>query len=163
MISLFPQRIGFCFGNSPANLASVWWVCAGLVALLPIHAAGNHEGESRGNTISCVVSSYAPTLKALQFGRSKSWTAPHAPDTPLTQERKVLVVSVPEVPGYDKLHVEKEVEAIKTQIGAQAVEVLNCPTSSNLVAKLRTSNIVHFVCHGKVRLHATFSQLSHIG
>ena len=60
--------------NPPHTLPCVWWVGGGLMALLPLHAAGEHGMGSTDNTLSHVVSSYAPTLKALQFSQSKAWT-----------------------------------------------------------------------------------------
>ena len=67
----------------PSILPCVWWVGGGLMALLPLHAAGEHWLGSTDNTLSHVVSSYAPTLKVLQFSQRKSWT---------TQEQRPLLL-----------------------------------------------------------------------
>lgn len=47
----------------------VWWVTSGLMALAPIHAAGDHSKGSTANTLSRVVSSYISSLKALSYAR----------------------------------------------------------------------------------------------
>ena len=50
----------------PQKLPRIWWVGGGPMALVPLHAAGEHIMGSTENTLSHVTSSYAPTLKALQ-------------------------------------------------------------------------------------------------
>jgi hypothetical protein len=127
----------------PPMLPCVWWVGGGLMALLPLHAAGEHGLGSIDNTLSYVVSSYAPTLKALQFSQSKSWI-------PLTAEAsKVLVVAMHKTPGHDDLNVGEEVAAIRQHIGSStSVEVMEAPTAAAVLEKVTTCSLVHFACHG---------------
>ena len=47
----------------------VWWVGTEEANNVPFHAAGTHTLGSSDNTVSNVVSSYTPTIKALQFAR----------------------------------------------------------------------------------------------
>lgn len=49
----------------PPILPYLWWVGGGLITLLPLYAAKNYRLGSTENTISHIVSSYAPSLKAL--------------------------------------------------------------------------------------------------
>ena len=53
-------------------LPCLWWVGGVLTALLPLHAAGDHRLCSSENTVSHMVSSSAPSLKALQFSQKKT-------------------------------------------------------------------------------------------
>jgi hypothetical protein len=52
------------------TLPRICWI-GGIMALLPLHAAGDHTRGSSENTISHAVSSFAPTLKTLQFSKNK--------------------------------------------------------------------------------------------
>ena len=49
----------------------VWWIPTGALTLIPLHAAGIHTIGSRENCLDRVVSSYAPTLKSLAYGRER--------------------------------------------------------------------------------------------
>lgn len=77
------------------------------MALLPLHAAGEHSLGSTENTMSHVVSSYIPTLKALQFARKKTWVPPTA------KKSRFLVVAMHKTPGQDDLNVADEIDAIQ--------------------------------------------------
>lgn len=87
-------KLGLLGDNSPGErLPRIWWIRGGLMALLLLHAAGVHLPGSTENTLSRVVSSFAPTLKSLQFARSKPWR-------PINETRpKVLAVSMPRTPS----------------------------------------------------------------
>ena len=113
------------------------------MALLPLHAAGEHWLGSTDNTLSHVVSSYSPTLKVLQFSREKLWT-------PLTAESsKVLIVAMPKTPAHDNLNVNDEITAIQRHVGSSAsIEVLTAPTDAAVLEQITTCSLVHFACHG---------------
>lgn len=60
------EELGLLWRDEPpSTLPCVWWVGGDLMALLPLHAAEEHRLGSTDNTMSHVVSSYAPTLKNL--------------------------------------------------------------------------------------------------
>lgn len=127
----------------PPVLPCLWWVGGGLMALLPLHAAGEHSLGSTENTMAHVISSYAPTLKALQFARKKTWVPPMA------KKSKVLVVVMHKTPGHDDLNVADEIAAIRQHIGSSAsVEVLEGPTVTAVLDEVIDSSMVHFACHG---------------
>ena len=133
---------------SPVNLGEklphVWWVGGGIMAQVPIHAAGDHSKGSTENTLSHVVSSYVTTAKMLQFTRNKSQT--------LSREvkPKVLVVSMPITPNHPvSLNVKEEVTAIKKHVGSWAsTKVLERPTKEEFLSEFETCTIAHFACHG---------------
>lgn len=53
------------------NLPRVWWIGVGPLAKAPFHAAGDHSPRSTRNTLSRVISSYIPSIKALSYAREK--------------------------------------------------------------------------------------------
>lgn len=127
----------------PPILPCLWWVGGGLMALLPLHAAGDHQLGSTENTMSHIVSSYMPSLKALQFSRKKTWTPP------TTKDSKILIIKMHKTLGYADLNVEEEVAAIQQHIGSSAlVEVLETPTAATVLEQVTACSLVHFACHG---------------
>ncbi|KAH8586464.1 hypothetical protein B0O99DRAFT_528625, partial [Bisporella sp. PMI_857] len=47
----------------------IWWIPVGLMSIFPLHAAGDHSGETDNNALDRVISSYAPTIKSLSHSR----------------------------------------------------------------------------------------------
>jgi len=139
-------ELGLLGQKSPREtLPRIWWVGGGLMAILPLHAVGEHSPGSTENTLSHVISSFAPTLKSLQFARSRPWRS--------LKERnpQILVVSMPETPGLPgHLNVAEEVTAIKATVGRQgSVTALEQPSKSEVLEQFRSSTIAHFACHGR--------------
>jgi len=129
------------------ELPHIWWVGGGFMSLLSLHAAGEHSPQSAENTMSHVISSYSPSLKSLQFVRSK-------PRMPLNQQdSKILVVSMPTTPGlgYDgNLNVADEVTSIKQQFTTtESVTALERPTKEDVLKSFNNCNVAHFACHGR--------------
>ena len=132
--------------GSTDSLPQVWWVGGGMMALSPLHAAGNHSPGSLDNTLSHAVSSYAPTLRSLQFGQATS-----RPSARL-ELANILIVSMPTTPGsYKQLNVASEVASITKQSSSAAlVHHLERPTREEVLTALKTCTIAHFACHGRV-------------
>ncbi|KAF1997780.1 hypothetical protein P154DRAFT_524517 [Amniculicola lignicola CBS 123094] len=130
--------------SQPSSLPRLWWIGGGVLSLIPLHAAGYHEPGSIENTVSHVISSYAPTLKALRFLRKKDKVKI------VGQKHEVLVVSMPTTPGrFHPLNVGKEVDAIKTFVKPWAdVTVLERPNKAEVIKALGQCTIAHFACHG---------------
>jgi tetratricopeptide (TPR) repeat protein len=127
------------------DLPRIWWVTSGLLGLAPLHAAGlpAKRGE---NTFDNVVSSYAPTLKALSEARKKSSNV-------LLHDRNALIVTMPETKGYASLETSRDIEAISRGLrsaGRPDPEVLETPSKAQVLQKLCKSNTVYFSCHGEV-------------
>lgn len=137
-------KLGLLWHHKPPPvLPCLWWVGGGLMALLPLHAAGEHSLGSTENTMSHVVSSYAPTLKALQFARKKTWVPPTA------KTSRVLVVAMHKTQGHDDLNLSGEIAAIQQHVGSSAlVKVLEGPTVTDVLDEVIISSVVHFACHG---------------
>ena len=146
------DALGFEKPTTKGPLPRMWWVTAGWLNVLPIHAAAMFS-DSPGGTIldsvmDRVVSSYVPNLRALQFARKKRDTTTqrlHPPDLGIA-----LFVQMPKTPGHDPLtNAEREVdEAIR--IVGKSYESVRCdrPRRNQVLQEMQSATIMHFVCHG---------------
>jgi tetratricopeptide (TPR) repeat protein len=123
-----------------SELPRIWWVTSGILGLFPIHAAGHTWGDSLENTMSHVVSSYIPTIKALEYAREKAANA-----TP-PQDCKALIVAMKETTGKEPLDIDEEILLVKKFTACQP---LISPRKAAVMRGLRDSNIAHFACHGE--------------
>lgn len=120
----------------------IWWCPVGLVALLPLHAAGHDADASRGDSVmDRVISSYTPSIRALAYVRERS---PEALDS-------ALVVAVPDAPGCSPLDsAAVEVEIVRTFI--PDAEVLPSPgdesDQGSVLEAFQRHGIAHLACHG---------------
>ena len=132
--------------GSTDSLPQVWWVGGGVMALAPLHAAGNHSPGSLDNTLSYAVSSYTLTLRSLQVSQAKSQLSARQELT------NILIVSMPTTPGsYRQLNVEPEVASIMKQSTlAASVQLLERPSREEVLSALKSCTIAHFACHGRV-------------
>ena len=112
-------------------LPRLWWVPCGLLTLLPIHAAGQ--------AMDRVVSSYAPTVRALAHARaSAASTAP----------ARSLIVAMPSSPGgYSDLR-WTSAEAASLRLLLPRPTVLTEPTAAQVLLHVSECAIAHFACHG---------------
>src|ERR1700677_237868 len=129
----------------------VWWVPGGLLGLLPIHAAGYHREEpspdaARRTVMDRVVSSYAPTIRALRHARERR--------TAQSASMRSLIVAMPTTPGAAPLsNVVAEAANLHSRLphpellmegGGAAGE----PTLASVLEHLTRCSIAHFACHG---------------
>ncbi|MFI7293644.1 CHAT domain-containing protein [Streptomyces sp. NPDC050121] len=134
-----------------AALPRIWWVLAGPLGLLPIHAAGRHRQRTGHTVMDRVISSYTPTIRALSHARRR--TPPTAPPG------KALIVAMPSTPGAHPLpYVRSEVENLKRRL-PQHVVLTDDPgtnaehthdavaTAANVFSHLADCSIAHFACH----------------
>jgi hypothetical protein len=147
----------------PAQLPSIWWVGGGSMALLPMNAAGYHHSGSTENTISHVVCSYIPSLKALQFSRRKVWSALQPKDS--NKKPKMVIVTMPTTPGHHvTLKTEKEVEMIRQHVGeAASIEVLESPGKTAVLQNLEDCSILHMACHAELNRTSSFKSALLLG
>ncbi|MDQ0958640.1 hypothetical protein QFZ66_002518 [Streptomyces sp. B4I13] len=134
-----------------AALPRIWWVLAGPLGLLPIHAAGRHRQRTGHTVMDRVISSYTPTIRALSHARRATPpTAPHG---------KALIVAMASTPGAHPLpYVRSEVENLKRRL-PQHVVLTDDPgtgaehthdavaTAANVFSHLADCSIAHFACH----------------
>jgi CHAT domain-containing protein len=116
----------------------VWWVPTGAVSLFPLHAAGAPGGPA---VIDRVVSSYAPTIRALQYSRSR----------PPARTRRQLVVAVSRAPERPDLPDLRSItgEARRLHAGWHdgCLLVDDAATTAAVTTALTHSTWVHLACH----------------
>ena len=127
--------LGLGVSRQPPRL---WWCPTGLLAFLPLHAAG-HAGVGR-TVLDRVVSSYTPTIRALRHARQQA--AAEVGGGP-------LVVAMPKTPlATDLPAVTREVEAIRKLAGNITLLKGERATSEHVRAEISQHAVAHFACHG---------------
>lgn len=126
----------------------LWWCPVGALAQIPLHAAGHYTGTGRHESVlDWAVSSYIPTIRALDYARRSSERSDAA-------RNESLIVAVPEVPQDpgrspvpDLDGVDNEVRRLNKAIpGAQLLHGKHA-TAANVLAALDRFPIAHFACH----------------
>ncbi|KAF4540838.1 uncharacterized protein LTHEOB_780 [Lasiodiplodia theobromae] len=135
----------------------VWWIGSGAASSLPFHAAGDFDEICRlksspeqdlgGLRLTCmdwVTPSYAPTIKALQYARTR------ADKLNLAEKPSILVVAMPETPGQSNLTgvVEEKFAVQESAIGFCVESPLEYPSTDQVLERLQGSSVAHFACHG---------------
>jgi len=126
----------------------VWWICSGVARSLPVHAACASPTAVVGTTGTSVLSSYVPSLKALSFVRS----LPHqegALDTAVKSKLSMLLVAVPETPGYPSLPgAARERDAV-AQVCNDVYEcaAFTTPDAETVLENAYRADIFHFAGH----------------
>ncbi|WP_367132187.1 MULTISPECIES: CHAT domain-containing tetratricopeptide repeat protein [Streptomyces] len=134
----------------------VWWLPGGILGLLPLHAAGYHRDQQDSRTVlDRVISSYAPSIRSLQYARRAVRAVP-------TVERRSLVVAMPVTPGLPNgaplSKAAAEADWVGTRLPSPQTYIAaappdgranaNDPTKDKILVALEESAIVHFACHG---------------
>ena len=135
----------------------IWWIGNGLFNTLPLHAAGYHEPGSKKNAMDCVISSYIPTLRSLDYARHKASRISSDEYT----ETTFLALGMPTTPKMKALqHVEGEIKYVVQTLPDFVTKcvLLSC-TRDEVLLKLRTSSIIHFSCHGESSREPSESKL----
>ncbi|MER7753722.1 CHAT domain-containing protein [Kitasatospora sp. NPDC097643] len=117
-------------------LPRLWWVPTGPFAVLPLHAAGRSAdgGQAPAHSLlDRVVSSYAPTLRALHHTRARP---------PRATARPLLAV---EGPGLG-LAGQETAEVGRLVRGTDHLDATS--TADQVAARLGAYAAVHFSCHG---------------
>lgn len=115
----------------------IWWCPVGVLAFLPLHAAGHHV-PGGATVLDTVVSSYTPTAAALGHARSRG-PSPAVPST--------VIIPVPDSAAVPLPGARRETAAISSHI--ERARVLHDPTREAVLRALRTHDIVHFACHAE--------------
>jgi tetratricopeptide (TPR) repeat protein len=133
--------------DSGSEWPTVCWILRGYpYNILPLHAAGDHSLGSTANTISHVISTYAPSIKGLIYARERSHSVYDSVNPHL------LLVGMAKSPdGLPDLNgVTEEIANISDtciEAGFDASS-LSCPSVREVLDILKVSNAVHFACHG---------------
>ncbi|KAL8295079.1 hypothetical protein RB600_000852 [Gaeumannomyces tritici] len=135
--------------SSDDNWLRVWWIPTGLLSQLPLHAAGRHVRGSTETVLDRVMSSYAPSVKALIHGhrrlvrKSAEPTSDHA-----------LLVAMRETPSLSVNSIlpfaANEVEMLKNLCPSlQLRPVIPMLRKDDVLRHLQTCKIFHFAGHGQ--------------
>lgn len=124
----------------------VWWCPTGPLALLPIHAAGDHQTPGEA-VLDRVISSYTPTLRALVEARADA--GERGADT-----QRMLFVGMPKTAHHADLpNVEVEERLVTDLFGERCTPLVGAQaTRGTIMAELRNHGAVHFACHGEQNL-----------
>jgi CHAT domain/Tetratricopeptide repeat len=140
------NALGHISGPPPdGQWPRLWWCPVGIFSYLPIHAAGYHsDSASPGpahrdhprTVLDRVISSYAPTVRALAHARTQR------PST-----NRTVIVAVPDAPGTTVLTgVTSEARTLAALI-PDATELPH-PTRQSVLDALPAHPVAHFACHG---------------
>ncbi|WP_018350670.1 CHAT domain-containing protein [Longispora albida] len=120
----------------------MWWCPAGLLAFLPLHAAG----DGTESAFDRVVPSYTPTLRALIHARRTRATPPQG---------RPLIVAMPQTPGLPPLPgALREATTLISYLPEARLLLGPDATTDAVRDALGTAPVVHFACHGSQQLGA---------
>ncbi|MFD4636566.1 CHAT domain-containing protein [Lentzea sp. NPDC058436] len=122
----------------------VWWCPVGVVASLPLHAAGHHLRQPHTDTVlDRVISSYTPTVRALLHAR-----APRG--EPDARSQRVLIVPVPDASETRPLPAARQEADLVRQLISDATVLPRrgkAVLHDDVLAELPRHRIAHFACH----------------
>ena len=147
-------------GQHITCLPRVWWITSNWVSRLPIHAAGDHKlavntGQPE-SVMDYVISSYSPTLRALNYSRERleQLTLNRSSDL---NSRNATLVAMQETPDWPKLsHSFAEVKNIQAILEPDIKPTLLLSpnvTRKKVILNLRECTIAHLACHGEADPH----------
>ncbi|MFB9445452.1 CHAT domain-containing protein [Dactylosporangium vinaceum] len=124
----------------------IWWCPQGVLAFLPLHAAGYHRDRAgpagRRTVLDLVISSYTPTVGALQQARDRPVAARTA---------RPLIVALAQTPGAGPLSsADAEADEVRAVLGAATTLYGSQATRDRVLAALPDADLAHFVCHAAV-------------
>jgi tetratricopeptide (TPR) repeat protein len=151
------KRLGFMEEKQTVKsdaLPRLCWIGSEMASMVPFHAAGDHSLGSTDNAMSHVVSSYATTLKSLQYIRREMKTPNLVTlDAVLCGPQRLLIAAMPTTPGIaGQLAVEEEVAAVIQSAAAQhhSITAIMQPSKEDILNGLPDCTIFHFAGHGRV-------------
>ncbi|MFD5823869.1 CHAT domain-containing protein [Lentzea sp. NPDC060358] len=122
-------------------VSRVWWIPAGVLSALPLHMAQSEDGLP--GVLDRVVSSFAPTVRALTQARRRPTTRP---------ESDLLVVAMPETPGHRSLpRAAQEAADIARHVDGRTT-CLEDADAETVRDALMHAAWAHFVCHALANL-----------
>ncbi|KAF5600699.1 hypothetical protein FPANT_2145 [Fusarium pseudoanthophilum] len=127
------------------KLPRIWWTSSGLMALMPIHAAGDHTSDSSPNMFNFAIPSYTTTLKALAYARETKWKPLRGVDC-----EYAFIVSPNKAREDNELSVEQSAYELNDMVQQHCKpRVLIAPDKAKTLSSLASCNVVFFGCHGK--------------
>ncbi|EXK38550.1 hypothetical protein FOMG_06123 [Fusarium oxysporum f. sp. melonis 26406] len=146
-VAVHPVLEALGIHQSPADkkLPRIWWTASGLMALMPIHAAGDHTSEAAPNTFNFVIPSYTTTLRALAYARENEWKPLRGTDCDFA-----FIASPNNARSKAPLTVEESARELDDAVRQHCrTKVLVGPTNPETLGILESCNAVYFGCHGE--------------
>ncbi|KAF5542004.1 tetratricopeptide-like helical [Fusarium mexicanum] len=146
-VAVYPILEALGIQRSPAgkNLPRMWWTASGLMALMPIHAAGDHISEGAPNIFDFVIPSYTTTLRALAYAREMDWK-------PLRGDGSefAFIASPNNARSNTPLTVEESARELSDTVQQHCkTKVVVGPTKPETLEILESCSAVYFGCHGQ--------------
>ncbi|MFD0316249.1 CHAT domain-containing protein [Streptomyces flavalbus] len=127
----------------PADAPRLWWIPCGPLAHFPLHAAGRHLQTPRRTVMDRVVSSYAPTVRALAHARARQSGGERSGRRP-----RMLAVAMPETPGQADLPGARAELARLARFFPEAERLVGADATCRAVLdRLPGHPWAHFACH----------------
>ncbi|EGU73808.1 hypothetical protein FOXB_15716 [Fusarium oxysporum f. sp. conglutinans Fo5176] len=146
-VAVHPVLEALGIHQSPADkkLPRIWWTTSGLMALMPIHAAGDHTSEAAPNTFNFVIPSYTTTLRALAYARENEWKPLRGTDCDFA-----FIASPNNARSKAPLTVEESARELDDVVRQHCrTQVVVGPTKPETLSILESCNAVYFGCHGE--------------
>lgn len=104
---------------SEGCLPHIWWIPTGLLARMPIHAAGYHSQGSSNTVLDRVVSSYSSSVKAMIYSRQSRHK-----ERIIAMSKKAVLIGMKKTPDQNDLHfITREVNVLKRLFKSMKVQV----------------------------------------
>jgi tetratricopeptide (TPR) repeat protein len=138
------DRLGMSNVPAPGQAwPRVWWSPTGLLTYLPLHAAGHHDErdqEHARTVFDRVVSSYIPTVRALQYARGRPQKRRAHP--------QMLIVAMPHTKDAPDLPgAQREADLLSAMFPGHKLTGPQA-TRAQVCTRLPTCAYAHFACHG---------------
>ncbi|MEU1981699.1 CHAT domain-containing protein [Nocardia sp. NPDC019395] len=131
--------------RTAAEAPRLWWCPVGVAAFLPLHAAGNHDGNSTSTVLHHVVSSYTTTIGALRHARTRSAVPVRSSGQ---AGRDLLIVRMSRTPGAPALPgAEAEARRVAQLVPSSTTLADTQATRDTVRDAMPGHRITHFACH----------------
>jgi hypothetical protein len=122
----------------------IWWCPVGVLAYLPLHAAGEHRSGGGQTVLDLAVSSYTATVRLLEHSRQREAAGRQG-----SAHSQPLIVAMPETPGAAPLDgVPAETIGVRAIMGEITILEDETATGPAVCAALAQHQVAHFACHG---------------
>ena len=142
------DAIGCTKSLSTEYFSRIWWIGTGLASSMPFHAAGDHSPGSTENTFKHVISSYAPSIKALSYSRSRC-------SVDVGLQLRALIATMPVTPGMKPSQerlpgvLDEKRGVIEILRNCTVIEEIEQPSVEVVIHCMKECSIAHFACHGR--------------
>ncbi|KAF5626832.1 tetratricopeptide-like helical [Fusarium tjaetaba] len=146
-VAVHPVLKALDIGQRPKGkkLPRIWWTSSGLMALMPIHAAGDHTSDSSPNMFDFAIPSYTTTLKTLAYARETKWKPLQGVNC-----EYAFIVSPNKAREDNELSVEQSAYELNDMVQQHCkTRVLIAPDKAKTLSSLASCNVVFFGCHGQ--------------